>query len=81
MDINTIRYKILDALSAVDLEKMSLPDINFYVDIVKKTSEIMAREENNQYIDTLSGMIERMYTSTPKPYVPPTIGELKKDGE
>lgn len=80
MDVKAIKNKILKSLYAVELEKLSLNDLRFYVDIVKETSEIKEEDESNKYVDMFNGMIEKISTTTYPTFTSPN-GELKKDGE
>jgi hypothetical protein len=66
MEIKDIKTKIIIALGDIDLSKLTLAELQTYVDIAGKT-ETLAREVNADFYDLYSKLCENLTTcATPK---------------
>ena len=73
MDIFTLKEKVFKALHSIDLDKLSLPDIKLYVDIVGSLSIIKDKPDVDAYT-ALINKIGGVGFGGPKMA---TVGDLK----
>lgn len=71
-DIEKLKKDLSRTLDEIDKEKLSLPDLKLYAEIVKTVSEIQSKSYLEQMTMALSGGICNMPS-----YKPETVGNLK----
>lgn len=69
MNIENAKSNLLKTLDSIDKEKLSLPDLKIYADILKTVSEIQTKS----YYECLKESLSGCYT-----YRPTTISDLKE---
>ena len=69
MTIEQAKENLIKTLDSVDKDKLSLPDLQLYAQILKTISEI----QEKTYADMLSEMTRGFSPG----YKPPTVSELK----
>ncbi len=70
MTTENLKNELLTTLGSIDKNKLSLPDLRLYADILKTVSEI---QEKN-YFETLTGIFSNGFGLGT---VPATVSELK----
>lgn len=66
-----IKQQLIETVKAVNIDKLSLPDLSIYLDIVKKLQDLTSKS----YFDTLAEIMAKgCSTSIP---TAPTVGDLK----
>lgn len=69
MNIEEAKTKLLETLDSIDKDKLSLPDLKLYADVLKTVSEISSKN----YFDYLASGIGFGFGG----YKQPTVGEMK----
>lgn len=56
MDIKEVRDNLLDTLTDIDKDKLSLPELKLYAEILKTISEVQVKSFSEYIADMQSGM-------------------------
>jgi hypothetical protein len=72
--VKDIKSKVLSAMQEIDLSKLSIDDLQKYVNILGNV-DLVAKEPDKTYLD----MVTKLYEGVDKcaVYKPQTIGEMK----
>lgn len=71
MDIKQARNSILSTLETIDKDKLSLPDLKLYAEIVKTCSEIQTRTFSEMLSESMSGF------NSVCTFKAPTVSDMK----
>lgn len=72
MTVEQAKKELLSTLESIDKDKLSLPDLRIYADILKTISEIQTKTFSEMMSETMSSMNAGFNS-----YKPPIIGDMK----
>jgi hypothetical protein len=72
--VKDIKNKVLNAMNEIDLSKLSIDDLQKYVNILGNV-DLIVKEPDKTYLDTFSKLCEGFNTCAVQK--PQTIGEMK----
>jgi len=70
MAIDQLKANLLSTLNSIDREKLSLPDLNLYAQILRTASEIQTKSYTEYLAETFASAGGLRYS-------PPAVSELK----
>lgn len=70
MSIENLKEDLLKTLNSIDKDKLSLPDLKMYADILKTVSEI----QEKSYFETMTSMLSGGFGAA---YKPTPVSDLK----